>query len=146
MNRFLSMTLLASLISFQAHAACTDFAGTWKGTCQNNSGVVRHNTVTIMQNRCDTIVMENRIFPIGQIIETRVPSNPGESNVAYEVMNFVNNCADLKYLYTSIASKPGQPPVRIDLATTYKRNGNFMTSELVQSQNNYRETCQYFLQ
>ncbi|MBO9666198.1 MAG: hypothetical protein J7501_05240 [Bdellovibrio sp.] len=146
MNRLAAFIAFASLITLQAHAACTDFTGSWKGTCQNNSGRVTESSVMIMQNRCDTVVLSNRIFPIGQVIETHVPAIPGESNVAYEVMNFVNNCSELQYLYTGIATKPGQQPIQLNISTTYKRNGNFMVSELFQAQNNYRETCQYFLQ
>ncbi|MGZ3782302.1 MAG: hypothetical protein ACXVCY_16750 [Pseudobdellovibrionaceae bacterium] len=145
-RRIASIALISSVIGFQAYANCTNFVGTWKGQCQSNSGQMRNKTVTIMQNACDTIVIENRIFPIGQVIETHIPAQPGETNVTYEVMNFTNNYSDLQYLYTAVATKPGQSPIQFNISTTYKRNGNFMVSESYQSENSYRETCQYFLQ
>lgn len=144
MIRQLTAAICFSLIAFQASAACTDFSGTWKGQCRDNSGQTRNLSLSIMQNGCDTVVIGDRIFPVGKVIETRIPN--GQYNVSYEVVNFVNNCSDLQYLYTGFADVPGQPQIRINTSTTYKRNGRFMVSDTYQSENNYHETCQYFQQ
>ena len=144
MIRQLTAAIGFSLIAFQASAACTDFSGIWNGQCRDNSGHTRNVSVGIMQNGCNTVILGQRIFPVGKVIETRIPN--GQYNVTYEVVNFVNNCSEMQYLYTGFAEVAGQPPIKLSTSTTYKRNGNFMISETYQAENNFHETCQYFQQ
>ncbi|WP_413612503.1 hypothetical protein [Bdellovibrio sp. HCB-110] len=142
-RRFAFATILVSLLGFQAQAHTT-FTGFWRGTCQDSRGLTRQASLSIVQNGCHSIQINNRFFPFGQLVSS--PTNlPGWSGHADEIIHFVNGGTELQYFYSAVLAAPGQIPTKVNTSTTFKRMENMMTSESYTVESNLREFCQYTL-
>lgn len=48
-----------------AQAKCTDFTGTWKGVCVASTGEKENAEVTIVQEACNYLLVDNQFIAIG---------------------------------------------------------------------------------
>lgn len=101
-----SIFCLILLTSFSASAGVTNFTGNWFGTCRSNQGQSRNTSITIYQDGPRGISLDNRNFHFGEVVETRIPTDPNQYppsfNVAYEVVRLTNNATTMEYLYSGI--------------------------------------------
>lgn len=148
--KFAALLLVGSLIGLQAHAAgsCTNFSGQWQGQCSSSTGEFRNLKMSIAQSGCESVIYNGSLFPIAQVVETRIPQQPGyppSYNVAYEMMDLVNGGKELYYSFygTYYRNDGFTNPAVIDMSTHMKFVGRNLVTTTVDSVNNFSETCQY---
>lgn len=73
-----------SMVADEGPTSCTNFSGTWTGTCTDSQGS-HAETTTVVQQNCDYITVDERYFPVGGIVSESSNSATYASSVSYSL-------------------------------------------------------------
>lgn len=137
---------LTMITCFSASAAPANFNGNWFGSCRSNMNQERNSSVNIYHGS-HGVMIDNRNFRFGQVVETRIPTDPNEFpptfNVAFEVVNLTNNGSTMEYLYSGILRQYPSQPWQIVVKTKYSIINGLLVTTMNDLTTGFAETCHF---